>query len=155
MALETYVVDKAKAMSRDLAVRLKLTGTPVAAEELTAKGFPVLKVGSAGAYQWILIQTDFAQPEAQGSINSLGMPQPVYAPHVCKLYKEDFATSTAGEETTSARIMAKLGELGTKIEVLSATGVQSAADFAAVLALTPGLDATIPSDAINPLTQQM
>ena len=150
-----YIVDKAKAMSRDLAVRLKLTGVVVAGEELTDKGFPVLKIGTTGAFQWILIETDFAQSESQGTINSLGMPQAVYAPHVCKLYKEAFASSSAAQELTSTRIVAQLGQLGTKIEVLSANGVESAATFTAVLALSPVLNATIPSDYINPLTQQM
>jgi len=155
MALETYVVDKAKAMSRDLAVRLKLTGVAVASETLDAKGFPVLQLGTVGAYEWLSISTDFAQSEAQGTINSLGMPQTVYTPHVCKFYQEAFATSSAAQALLAGQVLSAIGQLGTKIQMYSATGIESAADFAAVLALTPTLDATIPSDYINPLTQQM
>ena len=39
--------------------------------------------------------------------------------------------------------------------VINVAGVAAAADFAAVVALAPALAATVPSDAVNPLTQQM
>lgn len=156
MALETYVADKAKAMARDLKTRLKLAGVQVDAEELTTKKFPVLKIlADANAWIWVEISTDYAESEAEGMVNSLGLPQAVYAPHVQKVYKEPFASSSSPYELVTGKVLAYLGQMGTKVEVYTATGASAAANFAAVVALAPTVAATIPSDPVNPLTQQM
>lgn len=157
---------KSLALSRDLVVRLKNRGMTVLAETQDASGFPVVKLqGATGKAIWMHITTDFADSEAMGKVDGLGLDQRVYAPHVVEILKE--AAGAAGDGILAAGyadklnlLMAEVGKLGTAVKVYDNTGAGSdtvavAATFAAAQAAATVLATDYRSDDIHPLTAQV
>lgn len=157
---------KALALSRDLVVRLKNRGMTVTSEDVDTSGFPVVKLaGATGKAIWLHITTDFADSEAAGKVDALGLEQRVYTPHVVEILKE--AQGAAGDTVLAAgyidalaKLMAEVGKLGTAVKVYDNLGgaddsVATAATFAAAVAAATHLAADYRSDDIHPLTAQM
>ena len=120
----------AQAIARGLKERLDLTLVgDTYSESLDASGFPILVVTKGGEKHFVKIETI----EASGHVNSLGMAQPVYAPHKATLIQEDAATGTALE--CRYKILAQLAKLGMKVEIFEGAGVAIAADYSAAALL--------------------
>jgi hypothetical protein len=145
-------------MARDLAVRLQnRIGSPmVITQGLDSDSFPTLQLTISGDSVWIRIRTDYMESEAEGKVDALGLGQRVYTPHVTELLQEAAATPpAAGTLNMRAQALAEVSKNGTQVLVMEGTGVQTAANYAAALALATTTVATIRSDDINPLTAQV
>ena len=120
----------AQAIARGLKERLdiSLVGDTYV-ESLDSAGFPILEVTKGGEKHFVKIETI----EASGHVNSLGMAQPVYAPHKATLVWE--APATGGQLECRYKILAQVAKLGMKVEIYEGTGVEVAADFATALGL--------------------
>jgi hypothetical protein len=150
------VVFKAVAMSRDLAVRLqnRIAGL-VIHSDVDADRFPTLMLSIGAKSCFVRIRTDYQRSEEDGHVDALGLGQRVYTPHVTEVIREAQATNSATTVDMLAQVIAEVSKNGTKVLVEEAVGVENAANFAAAVALTPAVVATIKSDDINPLTEQM
>jgi hypothetical protein len=150
------VIFKAQAMARDLEVRLKnRIASLVTVADVDADNFPTIqcKIGAKSAF--IRIRTDYARSEEAGNVDALGLGQRVYTPHVTEFIREAQATNSATTINMLAQALAEVCKNGTKVLVEEAVGVEDAANFAAAVALTPAVVATVKSDDINPLTSQI
>jgi len=148
---------KAQAMARDLAVRLqnRISGLTIT-QGLDSDSFPTLQLTVSSKSMWIRIRTDYQESEGEGKVDALGLGQRVYTPHLTEVLEEAAATPpTAATLNMRAQALAEVSKNGTKVLVQEGTGVETAANYAAALALATTVVATIRSDDINPLTAQV
>lgn len=154
---------KSLALMRDLLVRLKNRGVAVTAETQDADGFPVAQIsGGADDSVWLHITTDFADSEAQGKVDGLGLEQRVYSPHIVQILKEAVSVDAATPAYQKAIqvLLMECSKLGTAIKVYDNTGgtadsVGEAVSFAAAQAAATVLSNDYRSDDIHPLTAQV
>ncbi len=154
---------KSLALSRDLIVRLKNRGLTILAQTQDTDGFPVAQIsGGADDALWLHITTDFADSEAQGKVDGLGLEQRVYAPHIVNILKEVVSVDAATPAYQSALqiVLMECSKLGTAIKVYDNAGgvadsVGEAASFAAAQAAAVVLATEYASDDIHPLTAQV
>lgn len=163
---------KAQAHARDLQQRLQIlvptavfNATPTA-PQLDALGFPIISFTHAGETQWIYITTEYAAETGapvgsdpnggQGAtpsnhVDGLGLPQRVYSPHMCQIYREAIATPPADNNGQNA-VLAAVALMGMKVLIWEGTGVESTTTLAGAQAAATTLVTKVPSDYINPLT---
>jgi len=158
---------KAQAHERDLQQRLQIllpAATFVYSQD--TQGFPILKVTNGGETEWIYITTEYAAqsgapvgsdpaggsgPTPSGHVDGLGLPQRVYSPHMCQIYREASATPPADQNGRN-QIQSQASLMGMKILIWEGTGVASTTTLAAAQAAATSEVSTIPSDYINPQT---
>jgi hypothetical protein len=173
---------KAQAHMRDLTQRLQiLLPTATITQYLDPQGFPYINVSNTVSAstdsEWIYITTE---PDPSNHVNSLGLPQTLYSPHECQIYREAQATAPTYQGERN-QVLAQASLMGMKVIVQEGTGIAALVvtnpPFVIPASLTqdnsiPNLQfyatgtitaptgqitttvvATIPSDYINPLTQ--
>ncbi len=157
------IVFKSLALSRDLIVRLKNRGLTILAQTQDADGFPVAQIsGGSDDAIWLHITTDFADSEAQGKVDGLGLDQRVYAPHLVTILKEAVSAdaATSAYQNALTVLLMEVATLGTAVKVYSNAGgvadsVGEAASFAAAQAAADVLATDYRSNDIHPLTAQV
>ena len=140
---------KAQAMARDLVTRLQISIAGITvAQFLDADGFPTIRVLKSTEVVGI------AKIEMFGNysrIDSLGLNQRAYSPHIIKLAQEDVAGSTVPTAFAErAQMLAELVRCGCGITILEKDGLANTeTDVDTIGGLTQLC--VINSDAINPV----
>lgn len=159
---------KAQAHMRDLTQRLQmLLPQAVFNSSLDSNGFPILEVINNSENEWIYITTEYAAqsgapvgsdpaggsgPTPSNHVNGLNLPQEIYSPHMCQIYREASATPPADQNGRN-QIQSQASLMGMKILIWEGAGVKSTTSLSAAQAAATTLVSSVPSDYINPLTQ--
>lgn len=135
---------KAQAMMRDLKQRLQLTvaGSVTYTDSLDANNFPSLKVVKGSETIFVHIE-DVGNA---GRVDGLGLAQRAYSPHKVQILQD---LDTISDRDLRAKVLAESVKCGAETELWEKATLPSTFDLSGAT-----LQATIKSDAINPLTAQ-
>lgn len=159
---------KAQAHSRDLVQRLQiLLPSATITQFLDSLGFPYFSITNASETQWVYTTTEYSAqtgapvgsdpaggtgPTPSNHVDGLGLPQRIYSPHQCQIYREASATPPADQNGRN-QVQSQASLMGMKLLIWEGTGVKSTTTLAAAQAAATTFVSDVPSDYINPLTQ--
>jgi hypothetical protein len=143
-------VFKAQAIARNLKQNLELAGLTVT-QFSDASGFPTLKIGS-DMYAKVMMFGNF------GRVDSLGLAQQAYSPHMIKIATENVDAETASTAPLANPVsmsvyytaIAAIACVGVNMEIWAKEAIGSSeTDFDTITGLAKVCDIRV--DAINPV----